>query len=125
MANPYIKLLVIYAEDISVTERFYATLGLEFVSERHGRGPEHRAAQSGAVVFEIYPASEHSPATHSLRLGFEVANLEQQIEALLAAGGQIVKLPERSAFGQRAVVRDPEGRKVELTEICNSSRRCG
>lgn len=125
MANPSINLIVIYADDIAVTERFYATLGLEFATERHGRGPEHRAAQLGAVVFEIYPASEHSPATHSLRLGFKVANLEQQLDALLAAGGQIVKLPERSALGLRAVVRDPEGRKVELTETCNASGRCG
>ncbi len=123
MSQLTLNLLVIYAQDMAASERFYAALGLRFASEQHGRGPEHRAAELGDLVLEIYPASEHTPAT-SARLGFVVDNMQDRVAALVAAGGQIVKPPELVGGARRAVVRDPDGRKVELTEPCRKPGRC-
>lgn len=37
---------------------FFSRMGLPFVKEKHGEGPEHYAAQVGDDVFEIYPSTK-------------------------------------------------------------------
>ena len=55
MVTPAPNLLVLRAADLAASRRFYEALGLEFVVERHGKGPEHLAASLGEFVFELYP----------------------------------------------------------------------
>jgi catechol 2,3-dioxygenase-like lactoylglutathione lyase family enzyme len=64
-------LLVIYTAMLEECRAFYTGLGLVFVKERHGAGPEHYAAELPGLVFELYPATG-TKLTGSLRLGFDL-----------------------------------------------------
>ncbi|MBY0232484.1 MAG: hypothetical protein K2W96_24665, partial [Gemmataceae bacterium] len=68
---------------------FYEGLGLRFVRERHGDGPEHLAATLGGAVLELYPRGDGPPSSGT-RIGLRVG-------------------------GERRVVADPDGHKVELS----------
>ncbi|MET9706820.1 glyoxalase/bleomycin resistance/dioxygenase family protein [Streptomyces griseus] len=90
-------LIVIYTNRLNACQAFYTELGLTFVTEQHGPGPEHYATQLDGTVFELYPASPRRPATGSLRLGLTIP-----------AG------PRTAPVGQHTH-SDPDGRTVVLT----------
>ncbi len=121
-----LNLVVLYSPDIERLRAFYALLGLEFEREQHGRGPEHYAAELGEAVLEIYPQADTSPGDVSaVRLGFDVAWIDAVLDPLLSAGGTLVTAPQETQRGIVAVVRDPDGRKVELVEARPRRRCCG
>ncbi|MFI5532215.1 VOC family protein [Kitasatospora sp. NPDC051853] len=84
-------LLVVYTARLTECVDFYRGLGLRFVAERHGTGPEHYAAElADGTVLELYPART-GRETGALRLGLSVD------------GANGVRL-----------VTDPDGRTVEV-----------
>src|SRR5438128_2502142 len=117
MVAPHFNLLTIRASDVKRTVRFYAGLGLRFVPEQHGNGPVHFAASCEGLVFEIYPLRPGDVPIRSMRLGFRVENLALAIESVLEAGGTLEAPPSSTERGQRSVVVDPEGHKVELLAV--------
>lgn len=112
---PKLNLIVLRARDADELARFYSVLGLNFSRHRHGNGPEHYACDDGPVVFEIYPAAASGP-TQALRLGFAVDDLAVAIADATAAGATVVTAAAESAWGLRAVIADPEGHRIELTQ---------
>lgn len=125
MNQPQLQLVVIYSTKPEMIRAFYERLGMTFERERHGRGPEHFAAQLGELVFEIYPAPADEPPANSVRLGFGVVALDRLLETLLDAGGKLISEPLDSPWGRRAVVADPEGRRLELVEARGPKHCCG
>ena len=113
---PKLNLLVLRARDATQLATFYSNLGLRFVCHRHGTGPEHFASEDGGGVFEIYPVRPDAEPTRELRLGFEVSDVHQTVVRLVNTGGVLLSPPADSPWGFRAVVRDLEGHRVELTE---------
>lgn len=109
-----IALLVLKTKQIEKLIGFYRTLDLVFVEEQHGKGPVHFSTRVGEATFEIYPAADAEIVNASTRLGFQVRSLAAKIETLRALGTPIVSEPKSSPWGERAVVRDPDGRAVEL-----------
>ncbi|MFI8513278.1 VOC family protein [Streptomyces sp. NPDC085460] len=90
-----IDLVVLHTDRLEDCRAFYTGLGLTFVRERHGTGPEHYAAVlADGAVLELYPATGRPPTGH-LRLG-------------LAA-------PAGAAGARRRVLTDPDGRTVVVT----------
>lgn len=116
MADPQINLVVIRASDMDRSAEFYRLLGLNFVKHRHGKGTEHYASESGPIVFEIYPRQSESGGASGLRIGFQVASVDEAISALQSAGAAIISPAKDSPWGRRAVVDDPDGYRVELTQ---------
>lgn len=116
MPDVQLNLVVIRAADLERSARFYRRLGLDFISHRHGSGPEHLAAEMGGMVFEIYPRRSEENTPGGLRLGFRVTSLEAILAALTEAGAPLVSAAKDSPWGRRAVVDDPDGYRVELTE---------
>src|SRR5262249_21174851 len=97
--------------------RFYQSLGIGLIEEQHGRGPVHLAGRAGEVVIEVYTAPDDgSPVDSSTRLGFAVRHLADVVQALQWIGTKIVTGPKDTAWGIQAVVKDPDGRSVELTQ---------
>jgi catechol 2,3-dioxygenase-like lactoylglutathione lyase family enzyme len=91
-------LLVIYAEALDACREFYTGLGLTFVREQHGSGPEHYAAVlPDGMVIELYPATADR-ATRAMRWGFAVD--ESVVQPTLAPG--------------RHLLTDPDGRTVDV-----------
>jgi catechol 2,3-dioxygenase-like lactoylglutathione lyase family enzyme len=109
--------LVLRARDIEVAKHFYELLGLQFISEKHGSGPQHFAATlPGDTVFEIYPCTGARPAG-GLRLGLRVQDPDAAILRVVAAGLTTRPRPGSEA-GQR-VVDDPDGNTVELAALAD------
>ncbi len=115
MPPPTLKLLVIKTHRTDELRQFYATLGCDFVEEQHGRGPLHWAADMGKAIFEIYPLPDKTtPVDTTMRLGLEVAELDEILSSLEEQQVEIVTAAKETEWGKRAVVRDPDGRAVEL-----------
>jgi predicted enzyme related to lactoylglutathione lyase len=112
---PSLRLLVLRTKQLERLRDFYAPLGVSFVPERHGDGPLHYAGDLGGAVLELYPLDEGTPSSDPLtRIGFSVLDLTATLRGLEAVGGKVVSKPRETEWGLRAVVRDPDGRAVEL-----------
>ncbi|MCC7420216.1 MAG: VOC family protein [Planctomycetaceae bacterium] len=110
-----LSLAVLKTRQVNALRKFYGSLGIEFAEEQHGKGPVHFAGQVGSVVLEVYPLPDDgTPADSSTRLGFTVARLAEVVEALKALDTPVVTEPQATQWGLRALVRDPDGRAVEL-----------
>jgi lactoylglutathione lyase len=106
-----LNLLVLRTDKLDDVKAFYSTFGASFVSERHGSGPNHYSARLGDLVLEIYPTPAGILPDPSLRIGLVVDDLPGALRAI----GQAVT-PRQTQWGMRAVVRDPDGRAVELSQ---------
>lgn len=119
-----LNLVVLRCHDLARSRRFYDALGLRFVDERHGDGPPHLAATlPGGPVVELYPAADPVTAlpaqvARDPRLGFAVEHIDAVVAQIEGLGGQVVVRPSDSSAHEhhvrRAIVVDPDGRRVEL-----------
>jgi predicted enzyme related to lactoylglutathione lyase len=117
MAAVKLNLIVLKTRQVEQVRTFYQVLGLDLTEEQHGKGPIHFAGRIGDVVIEIYPLpNDASLVDSSTRLGFDVENVAQVIMALDSIGTCIVSLPKDTPWGFQAIVKDPDGRSVELTQ---------
>ncbi|HYD93352.1 MAG TPA: VOC family protein [Candidatus Paceibacterota bacterium] len=110
---PNLSLVVIRTPDIEKTRQFYERLlGVSFAREQHGGGPVHYAVElQGKIVFEIYPGIKTDNV-----LGFRTHFINGCINR---ASPFFSKPPRLTRAGDRithAVLYDPDGRRVELTE---------
>ena len=119
MAGASLSLVVLRSPDLERTAAFYGLLGIRFERERHASGPEHLAAQLGSAVLEIYPQSGEADSV-GVRLGFRVASVAEVVEAVRGRGGAVVSPPRLTAWGNRAVLADPDGRHVAVSEVENA-----
>jgi len=110
-----IKLLVIRTPDISRLAAFYELLGLKTEYHKHGNSPYHYSGKIGNTILEIYPlAKGQQEADKELRLGFEVDSFENVVDLLKEKQLSFVSEPMQTEFGFMAIVKDPDGRKIEL-----------
>ena len=111
-----VNLLVLRCKDIDITRRFYEQLGLAFVEEKHGTGPQHYAWERGGFVLELYPAAEGQPSDN-VRFGFSTPLLADLAGNLRNSSDvNIVKQPYATADRLVMLLQDPDGRKVEVSQ---------
>lgn len=110
-----LNLLVLRSSDIERARAFYACFGMTFARHAHGAGPEHYGHEDDAGVFEIYPTAPGAPPDNA-GLGFGVPRLEE-IADVLRATGATPSEPKDNPWGRTFVVRDPDGRRVEVKEV--------
>ena len=91
-----LNLLVLRCRNIDTTKAFYEGLGFSFIQEQHGSSPIHYSTHIGAMLLELYPAKGEPD---NVRLGFAVA----------------ATLLEQIGINGHGVLRDPDGRMVELS----------
>ncbi|MEL6655632.1 MAG: VOC family protein [Bacteroidota bacterium] len=112
-----LNLLVIRSTNPAQLTTFYQLFLPPFNYHQHGSGPMHYSVELDQLVFEIYPLLKNQKqADYSTRLGFQVKDLDHVINRVVKAGQQVHTQPKQSEWGYRAVVQDPDGRKVELLE---------
>lgn len=114
MNQPKMTLIVIRSSTVSRVVEFYRCLGIDFTEERHETGPLHFAACLGGLVFEVYPAKNPTDVDRRTRLGFSTSDLSGAMNRLRTLDAEVLQQPSHSTWGVRAVVRDPDGRTVEL-----------
>jgi lactoylglutathione lyase len=113
-APPIANLLVLRSPDIHRAAAFYRALGLLFIVERHGNGPEHYTSLVNGFVFEIYPLATGQTPTTGTRIGFSVDSVDELLPLVRDLGAEVVTEPHDSEWGRRAVVKDLDGHTVEL-----------
>ena len=111
-----LNLVVLRVPDLERASAFYSVFGLSFAKHAHGKGPEHYAAELGGAVFELYPQLSEEGSTKHVRVGFQVGDAAAVIQHLEEKGGKIVSPLKDSPWGLRAVVDDPFGHRIELSE---------
>ena len=108
------NLIVLRCRDLARSHVFYALLDMRFVKHAHGSGPEHYAHEDERGVFELYPQKEPAAGDRT-GLGFAVADLNAVREAFAAAGFEPGAVND-NPWGRTFVVRDPDGRRVEIKQ---------
>ncbi|MCA9109016.1 MAG: VOC family protein [Planctomycetaceae bacterium] len=116
MTTSKLNLVVLRVRDLNQSRSFYEALGIVFTDEQHETGPVHLAAELGECVLELYPATSKRPPTVSTQLGFTVTSIEQTLAALLDVSAKVLSAPNDSSEPRRAIVSDPDGHSVHLTE---------
>lgn len=115
-STPRLNLIVIRSAEPSQTVSFYKILGLTFQQEQHGSGPVHWAADLDGIVLEIYPAKSADEVDTATRLGFNVKNASAILNSLRLSNVEIVSDLKQTKWELRAIVRDSDGRSVELVQ---------
>ena len=111
-----LNLIVIRSLEPGRTVAFYQMLGMSFQEEQHGSGPVHWAADVDGVVLEIYPAKSTDEVDATTRLGFNVNDAVFVLNTLRLSDVEIISDLKQTKWGLRAVVRDSDGRTVELVQ---------
>jgi lactoylglutathione lyase len=110
-----LKLIVIRSKDPQALSLFYGLIGVEFEYHKHGTSPMHYSGRLGSAILELYPlAKSQREVDLFLRLGIAVDNFEATILRLKSENVPFESEPSNTEFGFRAIVKDPEGRKVEI-----------
>lgn len=112
-----LNLLVLRTANLEELRTFYTALGARFEKERHGGGPVHYASKlDDDFVLELYPCSDASKVDAELRLGIRVDNIFETLKGIEQS-----VVPKETRWGLRALVRDPDGRTVELIQDCRET----
>ena len=112
-----VNLIVIRSLDPRRTVDFYESLGIHFQEEQHGRGPVHWAADLDGLVLEVYPAQAADAVADCTRLGFDVEDVKAVLASLRNQCAEVVSDLQQTQWGLRAVVKDPDGRSVEVVQV--------
>lgn len=111
-----LSLLVLKTHQLERLCSFYQALGMALQPEQHGSGPLHYSAELNGLILELYPLPLDQAVCRDVRLGFTVTNLNGLLASLEAIGTEVAAAPRSGPWGRRAIVRDPDGRAVELVE---------
>lgn len=115
-----LSLIVLRCKNLELSYRFYSLLGLQFVQEQHQNGPLHYAASLNGIVFELYPVQQSDLSCEPARLGFAVPSLTDTLQAMQTRGIQMLPVARNAEWYNKAIVLDPDGRKIEITESSNN-----
>lgn len=101
------------------TLSFYRTIGLPLSEEDHGDGVVHWACDVGGIHLAVFDAGADGDApgyraAGSTFCGFVVDDVDAVLADLGALGSVVVQEPTSMPWGVRAVVKDPDGRPVEI-----------
>lgn len=109
-----LTLIVLRCSDIERSRDFYESLGLRFASEKHGSGHAHYSTRIGSIVLELYPQTDAE--TRGLRIGFSVVDLSATLQ-LVGHNGYSPTRVFWDALPPHALIRDPDGHWIELTQV--------
>lgn len=115
MSNAALGLIVLRTKNIHKTVAWYGVIGIPIEKEKHEKSKSTYTADLEGLVLEFLPLSEEMPAPEpNVRLGFVVSDLEKTLGELKTMGTVVINPPQSTSRGFRAVVRDPDGRSIEL-----------
>ena len=108
-------------EALTAWYRDHLGIGAGIAAEGAGEPDEHVwMAAAGPVVFVPFPAdSDYFAADRAFMLNLRVSGLDAMLDALRAAGVEVITKPEWDDpyAGRFARIHDPEGNAVELWDV--------
>lgn len=129
--EPNLGALVLFAGDLERTLAFHRALRFPVEPDDHEEGPLHYACDVGGVHIAIFPADDPGRAAPVHRSGgatfpgFAVPSLDNAAAVARRLGAPIVEEPSRYPWGRRMLLRDPDGRTVEVFGPTARSRSGG
>ena len=114
--NASVGLLVLRSDDMDRLAAFYTALGLNFVKHSHPPCGEHYSTTDESCVFEICQRKNGQRATTDVFFGLNVSSVGDSVESAVANGGTVMRSSEGSQWGSTAIIRDPDGHRVMLSE---------
>jgi lactoylglutathione lyase len=101
-------------EKMDLVTAFYEAAGVQLEKEQHGAGPQHFSFKTD-ICIELYPP--RVPADASFVLRIDVKDLDEtmaKIQSLFSYSDLIVQDTQSLSSGKKSILRDPDGRIVEL-----------
>lgn len=115
MSGAALALVVLRSKNIQKVITWYGVIGVAIVKEKHEKTASTYVADLDGLLLEFLPLAEEMSAPEpNVRLGFVVENLDQVLSELRGLGTVVINPPQSTSRGFRAVVRDPDGRSIEL-----------
>lgn len=112
-----LNLLVIRTKNPEALKTQYECIGFEFDYHQHGNAPFHYTSNKDEFVFEIYPLTKSmDKGDNSVRLGFEINNLNLVIEKIKDSNWILLSDITETEWGPMAIIQDLDGRKIELKQ---------
>ena len=110
--------LILFTDKLEALVEFYRAIGVPLELEQHDDGPLHHACELGLTHFAIFESNSGTPPEFrsggSSFPGFTVNSLEDALEAAKSLNAEVVQQPTEYPWGWRALVKDPDGRVLEL-----------
>ncbi len=110
--------LILFTDKLEALVEFYTAIGVPLELEQHDDGPLHHACELGLTHFAIFESSSGAAAEFrsggSSFPGFTVNSLEDALEAAKSVNPEVIQQPTEYPWGWRALVKDPDGRVLEL-----------
>lgn len=115
MSDAALGLVVLRTKNMPKIIAWYGAIGVQIVKEKQEKSTSTYTADLEGLVLEFLPLSEEMPAPEpNVRLGFVVSDLDKTLADLKTLGTVVINPPQSTTRGFRAVVRDPDGRSIEL-----------
>jgi lactoylglutathione lyase len=115
MSGAALGLVVLRTKNMPKIINWYGSIGVQIVKEKHEKTASTYAADLEGLMLEFLPLTEEMPAPEpNVRLGFVVDDLDKALVDLKSLGTVVINPPQSTSRGFRAVVRDPDGRSIEL-----------
>ena len=118
-----INLVVLYCSNLEQSLSFYQALGLDFKEEQHENRPVYYSCLIGGILLDLcpliedpYPLVKDSTVIKRIpkdRIGLVVDNLDDILHKL---GANVLSTKKDKIFGLRAILEDPDGRSIFLSE---------
>lgn len=110
--------LILFTERLEAAVEFYKAIGVPLEREQHEGGALHYACDLGPTHFAVFESSPgETPEFRSGGSSFPgltVNSLEVALEAAKSVSAEVVQEPTEYPWGWRALVKDPDGRVIEL-----------
>ena len=111
--------LVLFSSRVQRTAAFYRALGLDLVGEDDGERYAAEVAGVRVAVLDAETSTAHPAAWREAGTtcpGFWVDSLDAVLTDLTRAGAPLLLAHEPTPLGCRAVVKDPDGRTIEVAQ---------
>jgi predicted enzyme related to lactoylglutathione lyase len=118
MTARFLSAILIYSEKPALLASFYKDLlGIPLEDEQHGNTDLHYGCEMGDIHFAIHGSKDGKPGVGSVKINFEVFDIEAQMEVLRKNGVTVISEPQDMGFMKLAQIQDPDGNTVGLTQM--------
>ena len=123
-AIEFLGAVIIVSEDPERLARFYRdVVGIPLADEKHDDTLPHWGCTLGSQHFAVHPVEDfpdRRAGVGSVKLAFNVFDVEAAAERLQAAGVELLYPPRDNGFMIATAILDPDGNLLELVQTSDA-----
>lgn len=121
MKVEFLSAVLLVSKDHDRLAQFYRdVIGIPLKTEQHGDTHKHYGCDLGDLHFAIHPVENFSDSNHgvgSVKLAFEVFDLEAFLKQLKGHGVEPLYAPKKAGPMLITAIHDPDGNLIEFTQL--------